>query len=99
MYTDSGVGAETITTTCVHVQYASKKHFRTVGNKRRINSRVVQKQRSHEGVKRSTPRFQRVNGLVQFQRTQCCTVIKAGVKWEHPKFDRLVHGWRLVVLE
>ena len=52
-----------------------------------------------EGVKRSTPRFQRVNGLVQFQRTRRCAVIKAGIKWERQKFDRLVHGWRLVVLE
>ena len=57
-----------------------------------INGSVVQKQRSREGVKRSTPRFQRVNGLVQFQCTQRCAVIKAGVKWECPKFDRLVHG-------
>ena len=31
-----------------------------------INSGVVQKQRSREGVKQS-PHFQRVNGLVQFQ--------------------------------
>ena len=94
--------------TCtVHVQYvvtqttmySVKKTFHIVGNKRRINGSVVQKQRSRESVKRSTPRFQRVNGLVQFQRTRRCAVIKAGIKWERPKFDQLVHGWRLVVLE
>ena len=85
--------------TSIHVQYTSKKTFHTVGNKRRLNGSVVQKQRSHEGVKRSMPRFQRVNGRVQFQRTRRCAVIKAGVKWERPKFDRLVHGWQLVVLE
>ena len=83
----------------IHVQYTSKKTFHTVGNKRRINGSVVQKQRLREGMKRSTPRFQRVNGRVQFQRTRRCAVIKAGVKWERPNFDRLVHGWRLVVLE
>ena len=75
-----------------------KKTFHAVGNKRRINGSVVQKQRSREGVKRLTPRFQRVNGRVQFQRTRRCAVIKAGVKWERPKFDRLVR-WRFVVLE
>ena len=44
------------------IQYASKKTFRTVGNKRRLNGTVVLKKRSRDGVKRSTPRFQRVNG-------------------------------------
>ena len=45
-----------------------------------INGSVVQKQRSREGVKQSTLHFQRVNGLVQFQPTRRCAVIKAGVK-------------------
>ena len=85
---------------CIYIySMRQKKTFHTVGNKRSINGSVVQKQRSREGVKRSTPRFQRVNGPVQFQHTRRCAVIKAGVKWERPKFDRLVHGWRLVVLE
>ena len=85
--------------TCEKYSMRHKTTFHTVGNKRHINGSIVQKQSSREGVKRSTPRFQRVNGLVQLQHTQCCAVIKAGVKWERPKFNRLVYGWRLVVLE
>ena len=43
----------------MYIQYVSKKTFRTVGNKRRLNGTVVLKKRSRDGVKRSTPRFQR----------------------------------------
>ena len=50
---------EGLGTRLVYVQYASKKTFRTVGNKRRLNGTVVLKKRSRDGVKRSTPRFQR----------------------------------------
>ena len=68
------------TTVCV------KKTLHTVGNKHRINGSIVHKQQSRAGVKQSTPHFQRVNGPVQFQRTRRCDVIKAGIKWERPKF-------------
>ena len=46
-----GSDVRPVLSTFVDVQYASKKTFHTVGNKRRINGSVVQKQWSHEGVK------------------------------------------------
>ena len=71
---DSLTGWSTVSD-MVHVQYASKKTFRTVGNKRRLNGTVVLKKRSRDGVKRSTPRFQRGFSAVsaRFQRVNGST--------------------------